>query len=210
MENFNFLSDPILINMELNRYCIAFVLDSFLFVVSLHLLYFIIRNLKNIEKHRKVNMIISDVINKKINETCSICLDFIQSETKLLCGHSFCGYCILEYKLKQRRKKIICPNCRSKSPVLIITFNAENNPELFSRLTEANNHMKEFESKILLFKLINYLLRCCDGSSTIQIKAVLICFSIFWVLVLMGLRMLGRKDLAEIAIEILYLTYFDK
>ncbi len=89
--------------------------------VALHLIYLIFMIIKQNCFKNTIAETHSDL--RKINETCSICLENISLEVQLLCSHSYCANCIISYG-KQRFdfNNIECPMCRKASKLLFCQF----------------------------------------------------------------------------------------
>lgn len=91
-------------------------------VAIVHVIYLILMLIKlncfSDDKHNEQTKAL-----KKINDTCTICLDELQNEVQLLCSHSYCAKCIILYA-KQRFSfvNVKCPYCRVKSKLLIPKF----------------------------------------------------------------------------------------
>ena len=98
---------------------------------------------KKKKKAIDINKVIQDKENnlKKINNECCICLEEIANEVQLLCSHSFCATCIIEFaKFKYSMKKIKCPVCRYKSRLIIIKFvKDESNIKLYQEIMLFNH-----------------------------------------------------------------------
>lgn len=71
---------------------------------------------------------------RKINESCVICLSEITDEVQLLCSHSFCAKCIVDYaKVRYSFINVPCPYCRTSSKLMIMKFEK----------TDVNQHVYE-------------------------------------------------------------------
>lgn len=55
---------------------------------------------------KHIDLFLNDIKKKK--GKCSICLDFIENNAKLKCGHEFCLHCLKEWI----SEKNTCPLCR--------------------------------------------------------------------------------------------------
>ena len=127
---------------NLEEYNILTILHFFLIVmVAMHLIYFIYYLIKNNICFRKSpSQSIEDNL-RKINDECSICLDNILNEVQLLCSHSFCASCIIDYgKQRWGFVNIQCPICRFESKLMVTQFErSEENKGLYDMII-AYNH----------------------------------------------------------------------
>jgi hypothetical protein len=108
--------------------------------VAMHLIYFIFYLIKNNLCFKKApSQSLQDNL-RKINDECSICLDNILNEVQLLCSHSFCASCIVDYgKQRWGFVNIQCPICRSESKLMITQFErSEENKGLYDTIVAYN------------------------------------------------------------------------
>lgn len=149
-------------NLAKSNFTLLFIFNIFaLSFVIAHLVYFLtmiiavyIRN-KNIEKNsEKFNV-------RKLNNECSICLDNLNDETQLVCSHSFCAACIVDYgKHKFNMMNILCPVCRAETPRLIPQFQRTgDNKAVFDSIKAYNDEGegRYDTSYILIVDIIKFL-----------------------------------------------------
>lgn len=101
----------------------------------LHLIYLVLMIIKvNCSKEKK------DAELKKINDSCTICLDNLTDEVQLLCSHSYCARCIVDYaKTRFSFVNVECPYCRSPSRLMVVKFEkTDQNKELYDDITNYN------------------------------------------------------------------------
>ena len=109
-------------------------------MVAMHLIYFIYYLIKNNLCFKKSSSQSLQDNLRKINDECSICLDNILNEVQLLCSHSFCASCIIDYG-KQRWEfvNVQCPICRSESKLMFTQFEiSEENKGLYDTIVAYN------------------------------------------------------------------------
>ena len=144
-------------------------------LIALHITYLVfmlIRN--NYCKCLNCNYIenpIEDIKNKvrKLNDDCSICLDFCQNEAQLLCSHSFCGRCLLNHfelnyqnSETEENASVKCPYCRSESKYIVAQFKEnDENKLIMDDINKYNNRnsVKLFRTSYCLsvdFCLVTY------------------------------------------------------
>jgi hypothetical protein len=112
-----------------------------IFLVLIHLFYFIyMMILQNLHKKKIPNEIQKPKSLRKINECCSICLEDVREEVQLLCSHSYCGKCIIEYgKRRWNFVDILCPICRSESKLIFSIFERnEDNKDIYEMVIKYN------------------------------------------------------------------------
>lgn len=109
-------------------------------LVALHLVYFVYMLIKNnyckSQSDGQENL-------RKINDECSICLDTINNEVQLLCSHSYCASCIIDYgKQRWGFVNIQCPICRTESKLMVIQFERnEDNKEQYDMILSYNHEV---------------------------------------------------------------------
>lgn len=107
---------------------------SITFLVLIHLFYFIYMLIKQKLSKKKIPIQPTKPKNlRKINESCSICLEDITHEVQLICSHSYCGKCLIDYgKQRWNFVDIQCPMCRCESKLLFSQFERnEENKEIY-------------------------------------------------------------------------------
>jgi len=133
-------SDSTFLNLwELDVLTILHLLLTFL--VLIHLFYFIyMMILQNLYKKKIPDEIQKPKGLRKLNDSCSICLEDIRNEVQLLCSHSYCGKCIIEYgKRRWNFVDISCPICRSESKFIFSVFERnEDNKEIYDAVRKYN------------------------------------------------------------------------
>ncbi len=113
---------------------------SLISLVVVHLLYFIFILIKqncyksSVQPAKPENL-------RKINDQCSICLENIQNEVQLLCSHSYCAQCLIDYfKQRYNSSDVQCPMCRSESKLLFALFERnETNQEQYDYILDYNH-----------------------------------------------------------------------
>jgi hypothetical protein len=122
---------------------ITFIHLSITFLVLIHLFYFIFMLIKqNLIKKKVPKELVKPKNLRKINECCSICLENITHEVQLLCSHSYCGKCLIDYgKQRWNLADIRCPMCRGESKLLFSHFERnEQNKEIYDIVLSYNHH----------------------------------------------------------------------
>jgi hypothetical protein len=113
-------------------------------IAIIHVIYLILMLIKiNCFSDKEISIDDHGKRLKKINDTCTICLDEIQNEVQLLCSHSFCAKCIISYA-KQRFSfvDVKCPYCRVNSKLMIAKFEKnETNEEDFEEIINYNHQL---------------------------------------------------------------------
>lgn len=111
-------------------------------VVGVHLLYLLYMLVYQwIRKRNLANKDGPESKIRKINETCSICLDDISWEVQLICSHSYCASCLIEYgKQRFSMVDILCPICRKESKFIFPQFERDTeNKELYDQVINYNH-----------------------------------------------------------------------
>lgn len=116
----------------------------------IHIIYFIIMLIK-INCFDKKNSENQNL--RKINDECCICLNSIENEVQLLCSHSYCGKCLIEYsKQHYDFSKIHCAICREESKLVIVQFDKnENNKEIYDEVISYNHQITGYYKTSLCF-----------------------------------------------------------
>jgi len=110
--------------------------------VAIHLIYFLYMLIKN-NICKKSNPQDPQENLRKINDECSICLESIRNEVQLLCSHSYCAACIIDYgKQRWGFVNIKCPICRTESKLMVTQFDRnEDNKELYDMILSYNHEV---------------------------------------------------------------------
>ena len=110
--------------------------------VAMHLEYFLYMLIKN-NICKKSNPQDPQENLRKINDECSICLDSIRNEVQLLCSHSYCAACIIDYgKQRWGFVNIQCPICRTESKLMVKQFERnEDNKESYDMILSYNHEV---------------------------------------------------------------------
>jgi hypothetical protein len=117
---------------------------SLIMIVLIHLLYFIYMLIQqNLYRKKSTKQPTKPENLRKINESCTICLDDITHEVQLLCSHSYCGKCLIEYgKQRWNFVDIQCPMCRSESKLIFSQFERnEENKEIYDMVLNYNHEV---------------------------------------------------------------------
>jgi phosphatidylglycerophosphate synthase len=133
---------------------------SLIFFVVIHLFYFIFILIKqNLQKKKKVQPQKPETL-RKINDSCSICLDELQCEVQMLCSHSYCAACIIGYgKQRYNYSEIQCPICRADSKLMFASFErTEENKELYDQILHYNHECTSHYPSSFCFSLDMYRL----------------------------------------------------
>ena len=139
---------------------------SLIFLVVIHLFYFIFILIKqnlckksNVQPEKPENL-------RKINDSCSICLEELQCEVQLLCSHSYCAACIISYgKQRYNFADVQCPICRADSKLMFAVFErTDENKELYDQILNYNHEVtshypSSFCFCLDMFRLCQYYLR---------------------------------------------------
>lgn len=110
-------------------------------LIAIHLIYFIYMLIyQNCCKKRKADQEQGDKM-RKINEECSICLENLTLEVQLMCSHSYCASCIIEYgKQRFNMNNVSCPICRQESKFMFCQFERKpENQELYDQIISYNH-----------------------------------------------------------------------
>jgi hypothetical protein len=165
---------------------------SLISLVVVHLLYFIYILFKQNCRFSASQAQKPDNL-RKINDQCSICLENIQNEVQLLCSHSYCGQCLVDYfKQRYNTSDVQCPICRAESKFIFSNFErTETNKELYDYILDYNhtttsNYTSSFCFCLDVFRLCQiYLRSLADFSNprfrrhrTIVILLLLVVFTI--------------------------------
>jgi hypothetical protein len=113
-------------------------------LVAIHLIYFVYMLFKqNVCKSGPPKQPEKPNNLRKINETCSICLEDIMDEVQLLCSHSYCAKCIVDYgKQRWNFYDIQCPMCRVESKLMFSLFERnEENKEYYDQILSYNHEV---------------------------------------------------------------------
>lgn len=141
---------------------------SLISMVAVHLFYFIYMLIKH--NCCRTNTVLNQPEKpnnmRKINDECSICLESLKYEVQLLCSHSYCANCIIDYG-KQRFDyyNIQCPICRRESKLMFAQFERdEQNKELYDQILTYNheitsNYSTSFCFCLDMFRFSLYYLR---------------------------------------------------
>jgi hypothetical protein len=134
---------------------------SLIFFVVIHLLYFIFIMIKqNVLKKKKVLPQKPETL-RKINDSCSICLEDLKHEVQMLCSHSYCAACIIDYgKQRFNFSEIQCPICRADSKLIFASFEkTEENKDFYDQILLYNQeYLSQYPSS---FCLILDMYRLC-------------------------------------------------
>jgi hypothetical protein len=111
--------------------------------VALHLIYFLYMLIKNNICKKRGKPEDQQENLRKINDECSICLESIRNEVQLLCSHSYCAACIIDYgKQRWGFVNIQCPICRTESKLMVTQFERnEENKELYDMILSYNHEI---------------------------------------------------------------------
>lgn len=109
-------------------------------IAIVHLLYFILMIIKlncfKSEEEKSKDL-------RKISESCAICLEEIKDDVQLLCSHSYCAKCIVDYaKTRFSFINVECPYCRTPSKLMMINFErTEENKAYFDEIINYNHQL---------------------------------------------------------------------
>jgi hypothetical protein len=138
---------------------------SLISLVVVHLLYFIYILIKQNCRFTP-NQAQKPENLRKINDQCSICLENIQNEVQLLCSHSYCGQCLIDYfKQRYNSSDVQCPICRADSKFIFANFErTDTNKEVYDYILDYNhattaNYTSSFCFCLDIFRLCQIYLR---------------------------------------------------
>ena len=103
------------------------------------------------------------VADERKEEECAICLEVMgNKKTLLLCSHSFCVNCIINFIKSKNSKQIDCPTCRQKCTFLTIKSEDESaetgaTKEQRDFLRKYNDHIFEYEGFITKLENIPFI-----------------------------------------------------
>jgi hypothetical protein len=167
-----------------------------------HLFYFLFMQIINYVKKEKE---IPDF--KKINETCSIGLESIQYEAKLLCSHSYCFECIISYgKQRFNLHNIECPMCRRASKLIFCQFEKNiQNKEIYQQILNYNYALTSSKATLCLsYDIVifakYYYNQMCSSSRLFRKREISILFCIlifFTILFPLSLKISDNFELIE-------------
>jgi hypothetical protein len=126
--------------------------------ILLHLIYliFVLIRKKYLNKNKQKLVEIGpngETELRKINEDCAICINPIKDEVQLICSHSFCAKCIVDYGLHTHNMENIgCPICRKKTKILVSNFERnEENKKYYDIILNYNHSLTDKFSTTLCF-----------------------------------------------------------
>jgi hypothetical protein len=151
---------------------------------------------------------------RKINEECAICMENIENEVQLICSHSFCAHCMINYgKHTFNMVNIICPMCRQKSKILIANFERnESNKEFYDLILNYNHEFTQYNYTSLCFcvdfvKLFFFYIKQIANFNNPRYRAQRACVILFLLVVFVYLIVIYMHDLKntfEIVEDIFY------
>lgn len=173
---------------------IAVIHFSLISFVVIHLFYFIYILVKQNCRFSQEQPQKPDNL-RKINDQCSICLENILNEVQLLCSHSYCANCIIDYfKQRYSSSDVQCPICRAYSKLIFPQFErTEANKELYDYILQYNhettaNYSSTFCFCLDVFRLFQFYLRGLADSRNPRFNrhrkvAIIILLGIFLVVI---------------------------
>jgi hypothetical protein len=170
-------------------------------LVFIHLLYFIymLIKLNCFKRSQNTSQVEKPTNMRKLNETCSICLEDINQEVQLLCSHSYCGKCIIDYAKQRNEANVKCPICRAESKLMFAQFERnEENKELYDYVLNYNHELTSTYTTSLCFCIDTfrffhyYLKQLADFNNprfAAQRKCLIIFLIIFFIFIIFPLTM---------------------
>lgn len=187
--------------------------------VILHIIYFIFVLIKKHCCKKKENLVEigPDGESKelrKINDDCAICINNITDEVQLLCSHSFCAKCLIDYGNHSfNMENILCPICRGSSKILVANFpRTEENKINYDIILNYNHNFSYKFSTSLCFCLdiyrfaIYYLKQILNVNNHRFSQHRIFIFAIFLFTVLYFLFMFTKEvdEILELFEEVFY------
>jgi len=136
----------------------SFITEKFHYIwitfLLIHIVYFFFMVIKlNCFKKDVLQEVDENAQRRRINEECPICMDNIRNEVQLICSHSFCASCLLNYgKHTFNMINILCPMCRQQSKLLFANFEREGeNKDLYDQILNYNHDFTQNNSTSLCF-----------------------------------------------------------
>ena len=155
---------------------------------------------------------------RRINDECAICIQNITNETQLICNHSFCAPCILNYgKHTFNLVDILCPICRGKSKILFANFERnEENKEYYDQILNYNHEFTQNNFTSLCFcidflRLFYYYMKQISNLDNPRYRSQRSCLFLICIIMLIYFILLfshNFKNLFEIVEEIFYYLIF--
>lgn len=119
---------------------LAYLHVTLVIFVAVHLIYFIYMLLRHSFARKNPKNVKKPANIRKINDSCSICLETLVNEAQLVCSHSFCAKCIIEYMNQISNFDVVCPMCRSESKLIFALFEKnEENKEIYNKILSYNH-----------------------------------------------------------------------
>ncbi len=203
-----------------NNNSTSFIAEYFHYIwiifLLIHIIYFIYMLIKQnfYKKDLLQEVAESAQERRKINEECAICMENIQNETQLICSHSFCAHCLINYgKHTFNMVDIQCPMCRQKSKILFANFmRNELNKEFYDLILSYNHQFTQHNYTSLCFCVdfvrlfffyVKQVLNCNNPRFRVQ-RCFLITFILAAFIYLIVIYMHNFKDTIEIAEDVIY------
>lgn len=203
-----------------NKSSTSFIAEYFHYILILflliHVIYFIYMVIKQ-------NFCKKDILQevgensqerRKINEECAICMENIQNETQLICSHSFCAHCLINYgKHTFNMVNILCPMCRQKSKILFANFQRdEQNKEFYDLILSYNHEFTEHNYTSLCFcvdfvKLFFFYFKQISNFNNPRYRGQRACVILFLLVAFVYLIVIythNFKDAVEIVEDVFY------
>lgn len=138
---------------------------------------------------------------RKINEDCAICIEKIHNEVQLICSHSFCAHCIINYgEHTFNMVDISCPICRGKSKILFANFERDDsNKDYYDKILNYNHEFTENNYTSLCFcvdliKLFIYYMKQIANFNNPRYNSQRSCFCCLLMLIIIYFIMLFIHD----------------